>query len=194
MSNIITNLLDFIEDAEKNRKYPKNTASARRSVVRFFEKDLNEQEKESLETLKKNLEQISQNIFNKNKSSMNVNSLLTYKNRFTALIKDYEKYGVNPAMMANWNRPLRKISVRGEKSKENTALDMQIRESDHVNIEMSRFELPLRPGVKAIILVPSDITKNEVNKVRKYIDFLDSIASKTSDSEQAMNVEDKGDI
>lgn len=194
MNNIITNLLDFIEAAEKSRKYPKNTASARRSAVRFFEEGLNEQEKESLETLKKNLEQISQNIFNKNKSSMNVKSLLTYKNRFTALIKDYEKYGINPAMMANWNRPLRKISVRGEKPKENTARDVRVRESDHADIEISRFELPLGPGVKAIILVPSDITKNEVNKVRKYIDFLDSIASKTSDGEQRMSAEDKGDI
>ncbi|KKP80539.1 MAG: hypothetical protein UR81_C0024G0009 [Candidatus Levybacteria bacterium GW2011_GWB1_35_5] len=192
--NIIKNLMDFIDAAEKSRKYPGNTASARRSAVRLFEHELNEQEKASLDTLKKNLDQIYTNVFNKNKSNMTVASLETYKNRFIALVKEYEKYGINPTMMANWNRPIRKISTKDDKTKNNVPENMEVRESEYKEIEMSRFELPLRPGIKAIILVPSNITRDEVNKVRKYIDFLDSIASEPSNNEVVMDVENKENI
>ena len=186
--------MDFIDAAEKSRKYPGNTASARRSAVRLFEHELNEQEKASLDTLKKNLDQIYTNVFNKNKSNMTVASLETYKNRFIALVKEYEKYGINPTMMANWNRPIRKISTKDDKTKNNVPENMEVRESEYKEIEMSRFELPLRPGIKAIILVPSNITRDEVNKVRKYIDFLDSIASEPSNNEVVMDVENKENI
>lgn len=176
MSTIIKTLLEFVDTAEKNRKYPANTASARKSAARLFETELNDEERESLDTLKAHLDQIYQNVFNKNKSKMTADSLLTYKNRFNALISDYEKYGVNPVKMANWNRPVRRVSakVKGE-SKEKQ--DRSIQEVErYKEIDMSRFELPLRTGVKAIILVPSDITKEEVGKIRKYIDFLESIS------------------
>ena len=107
---------------------------------------------------------------------MTAQSLQTYKNRFLAVIKDYEKYGTNPTKMANWNRPIRKISTRTDKQRissiENLSSDEKYKEA-----EMSRFELPLRPGVKAIILVPADINKGDVEKIRKYIDFLNNIAS-----------------
>jgi hypothetical protein len=190
--DIIKNLMDFIDAAEKNRKYPGNTASARRSAVRLFEQELNEQEKTSLDTLKKNLDQIYANVFNKNKSNMTVASLETYKNRFIALIKEYEKYGVNPTMMANWNRIVRKVSTKSDKVKNSNAPEnLEIKENDFKEIEMSRFELPLRPGIKAIILVPSNITKSEVDKVRKYIDFLDSIASETKLTEETAIREEK---
>lgn len=174
--NIIKNLMDFIDAAEKSRKYPNSTASARRSATRLFEQELNDQEKASLDTLKQNIDHIFQNLFNKNKSEMTAQSLQTYKNRFLAVIKDYEKYGTNPTKMANWNRPIRKISTRTDKQRissiENLSSDEKYKEA-----EMSRFELPLRPGVKAIILVPADINKGDVEKIRKYIDFLNNIAS-----------------
>ncbi len=126
---------------------------------------------------------------------MTVASLETYKNRFIALIKEYEKYGVNPTMMASWNRTIRKVSIKSDKTKSNSApANLEIKENDYKEIEMSRFELPLRPGVKAIILVPSDVTKDEVDKVRKYIDFLDSIALQASSKEQSKKVEEKEEI
>ena len=167
--------MDFIDAAEKSRKYPSNTASARRSAIRLFEPELNDQEKESLETMKKNFDHVYQNVFSKNKSSMTAESLQTYKNRFLRVIKDYEKYGLNPTKMASWNRPVRKMSAN-RVVKNGNELSLHSGSSDQDETEMSRFELPLRQNVKAIILVPSDITKSEVEKVRKYIEFLDSIS------------------
>ena len=176
MDNTVKSLMDFIDVAEKSRKYPSNTASARRSAVRLFEPELNDQERESLETLKKNFDHIYQTVFTKlNKINMTAESLQTYKNRFLGLMKDYEKYGLNPTKMASWNRPVRKMSVN-RAVKNGDELPLHPGSSHQGETEMSRFELPLRQNVKAIILVPSDITKSEVEKVRKYIEFLDSIS------------------
>lgn len=180
MSSVTKELLDFIDTAERNRKYPVGTAAGRRSALRLFESELNDEEKESLDTFKKNLDQIYQNVFNKNKSNMSAGSLTTYKMRLLSLIKDYEKYGQDPTKLANWNRPVRKYnkasSDQEPKQSNPTAESKQEVLLPEKGSDFSRFELPLRPGIKAIIIVPSDISKSEVEKLRSYINFLDSIA------------------
>lgn len=180
MSSVTKELLDFIDTAERNRKYPYGTAAGRRSALRLFESELNDEEKESLDTLKKNLNQIYQNVFNKNKSNMSAGSLATYKMRLESLIKDYEKYGQDPIKLASWNRPVRKYkkssTEREVKASSSTSESKQEVQLSEKGSDFSRFELPLRPGIKAIIIVPSDISKGEVEKLRGYINFLDSIA------------------
>ena len=178
MSTVVKLLLEFIDTAEKNRKYPSGTALGRRAAIRLFESELNDEERESLDTFKAHFDQIYQNVVNKNKSKMRVESLVTYKNRVNALINDYEKYGVDPVKMANWNRPLRKTSGKSQHNDKNVEPKSELTPDieKYKEIDMSRFELPLRQGVKAIILVPSDITRSEVEKIRKYIDFLASIS------------------
>lgn len=188
MSSVTKELFDFIDTAERNRKYPEGTASGRRAALRLFEAELSEEEKESLDTLKKNIDQIYQNVFLKNKSNMSAESLATYKMRLESLIKDYEGYGQDPTKLASWNRPVRKVKRSKEQGKV-TGYDFTKTEQEQIpekSFDFSRFELPLRPGVKAIIIVPSDISKSEVEKLRNYINFLESIAKNEgsiSDSE-----------
>jgi len=173
---IMKDLEDFINAAEKSRKYPRSTAAAKRSALRLFGAELNDYEAQSLDSFEKNFEQIYQEVVNKNKANMSASSLITYKRRVSGLIKDYKNYGLDPTKMANWNRPLRKVSEKVSNSKRNE-------QEAHQGIElpkdanMARFELPLREGVKAIISVPSDMTKEEVGKIKKYVDFLESISS-----------------
>ena len=187
MSSVIKQLSEFIDTAERNRKYPTGTATGRRAALRLFEQELNEEEKESLDTLRSNLEQIYQNVFNKNKSKMSAESLVTYKQRIEKLIEDYETYGADPTKLATWNRPTRKskssaLQANNQKSSGVSVSDEETKlEKD---VPLSRFELPLRTGVKAIIIVPSDIKTNEVNTLRKYIDFLESIAQKDGEVDQ----------
>ncbi len=190
MSSVTKELLDFIDTAERNRKYPGGTAAGRRSALRLFEVELNDEEKESLDTFKKNLDQIYQNVFNKNKSNMSAGSLATYKMRLESLIKDYEKYGQDPTKLANWNRPVRKYKKAPLEKEVRDLIPATEPKPEVLPIEkgsdFSRFELPLRPGIKAIIIVPSDISKSEVEKLRGYINFLDSIAG----NEKGLNNEE----
>ena len=114
---------------------------------------------------------------------MTAGTLETYRKRVSSLLKDYERYGIDPTKMANWSRPLRNTTgvkrKKPEVTKNINPTKVATLEHSQQTVETSRLELTLRPGIKAIILVPSDITKPEVQKIRSYIDFLDSIAPDT---------------
>lgn len=182
MNDTIQTLTDFIEAAKRSRKYPDNTAYGFRAALRLFEPELTSEEKESLDTLKSHFEQIYQNVFNKNKSKYTASSLSVYRRRLLNLMADYEKYGIDPTKIASWNRPLRKISSR--KPEDGGGLIGITTEGQGVastqpngrGPAMDRFELSLRPNVKAIILVPSDLSTEEVKKIRGLVDYLDKNA------------------
>ena len=67
MQNSLASIYEFIQIAEKNRIYPANTATARRTALKLFEQELSDQEKESFDIFKENFEKIYQAVFNKNK-------------------------------------------------------------------------------------------------------------------------------
>lgn len=180
---IADQLRDFIEVAEKNRKYTKNTALGKRTALKLFEAEFNDQEKESLSTVKENFDKIFQAVHNANKLKMSAESLSTYKKRVKGLISDYEKYGVDTTKMASWN-PAQRVRVHkptgSTQNKKITNVESMGEvpklEASDTSSAVARFELPLRPGVKAIILIPSDITTAEVGKIKKYIDYVESIS------------------
>lgn len=94
-------LYAFIDKAIKSRKYPENTGQALKAALGLFEDELKEEESNSLELFKKNLGEIYRSICSKNHTHT-AGSLATYKSRILRVIDDYEKYGVDPTLMANW--------------------------------------------------------------------------------------------
>ena len=114
MSKNIQDLFEFIERAEKNRKYPTATASGLKAALRLFEVELNEEEKNSVDLFKKNLEQIYHSVTVKNGKSMSSGSLVTYKSRINKIISHFEKYGIDPTKMVNWNP---KVITRKQQTK-----------------------------------------------------------------------------
>lgn len=184
MSTTLQNLEDFIVAAEKSRKYPANTAGALKSALRLYETELTDEEKESVDTFKEHLDQISQSVFNKNKSKISAASFETYKCRLRGLLNDYEKYGIDPSKMASWNRMLR--VRRGNKSLKSNGQTVTEQKNTEVSNErpleqsskVIRFEISLRPDAKAIILTPSDMTVEEVKKIKGYIDYLATCTTK----------------
>lgn len=95
-------LYDFVDRAVKNRKYPSNTAHGMRAALRMFEVEINEEEKASIDKFRDNLDQIYQSVSIKNKD-VAASSLMSYKSRVSKVLKDYERYGVDPTKMANWS-------------------------------------------------------------------------------------------
>ena len=176
-------LYDFIERAEITRKYPSNTAMGYKNALNLIAPELNEEEKASLDILKSNLDQIFHSILNKN-NKITPKTLEAYKYRARIVIKDFESHGTDPAKMTAWNRQVRtrKISkinkedsiTQGQIVLSTPSIETRIPE---LGSTMTRFELPLRPDAKAIILTPSDLKKEEARKIKAYIDYLENTAS-----------------
>jgi len=113
---MIIDLKNFIDIAEKDRKYVPNTATGFRNALNIFETELNEQEKESLPKLKENIDAIYMNVYRKNQKELTSKTLLEYKRRIMKLIKDYEQYGNDPNKMAAWAPAQRTIIKKKTKS------------------------------------------------------------------------------
>lgn len=181
MDSVVIELKDFINIAERDRKYASSTATGYRVALGLFEKELNDKERESLQTFKEHLEEIYQNVYRNNKTKFKSNTLEEYKKRVKKMIQDFENYGNDPSKMAAWTPARPNLSTNNKTKKTNNDLSIspeddssQIRES----ISLTRFELPLRANVKAIILTPSDLTSSEADKIRAYIDYLKSVSKK----------------
>lgn len=168
----IKDLYEFIELAQRNRKYPANTASGFKAALKLFESDLTDDEMGSIDLFLKNIDQIYQSVARKNPKNMSMDSLRVYKDRVTRLIRDYQSYGVDPTKIANWNRPVRAIS-RTKKVREVAQIEVPGQsEPDSIlraDNQGSRVEIPLRDDFKALVYIPGDISKTEVEKINKIL-------------------------
>lgn len=98
----LKDVYEFIDRAIKSRKYPENTGNSLKTALNLFEKELNDEEKESVEEFKKNLDAVYQSVFSKNKN-FTAASLATYKSRVVKVLGDFEKYGVDLTKMTHWS-------------------------------------------------------------------------------------------
>jgi len=101
MAEKFTSLYDFVDFARANRKYPDNTANNLKSAIKIFEKELNTEELKSIHMVEDSIGEIFRSlvIAHKDKSIVSLN---TYKGRLLKVIKDYKRYGADPAKMQSW--------------------------------------------------------------------------------------------
>lgn len=168
----VQSLYDFIDRAVKNRKYAENTGGGFRAALRLFEKELNEDERNSIEKIEANIQEIYRNVAQKNKT-YTAGSLDVYRKRVKKLIGDYKKYGTDPTQMTNWSvRTVTRASknkaakVTSEEPLDNIGLPS--------NANVHKIELSLRPDTKCLIMVPKDMKKEEATIIKTIIDSLTS--------------------
>jgi site-specific recombinase XerD len=175
--NKFKDLYEFIDLAKHNRKYPANTANNLKSSLKIFEKELNIDELNSVDLIEDNIEEIFINAVTKNKNK-NIGSLNTYKARLLKVIKDYQKYGVDPSKMQSWNTKQKKTVRALNTVKDNTdkLSDKPILHlSDHINTPVNnihKIELALRHNEKFVLILPKDISAAEAKTIKSIIDSL----------------------
>jgi hypothetical protein len=169
MANL-QDLYDFIDRATKSHNYPDNTGWSLKSAVKKYEVLLSEPEKESVQTFRENLDALTNKLFNKDKS-MSASSLTTYKSRVLKAMGDFEKYGTDPSKMASWTVKARTRTPR-QKTVVSESTDSISDAPTDAAPGMARIELPLRPGMKFILIVPPDISEHEKNTVKALLDSL----------------------
>jgi len=170
-----SDLYNFIDFAKGNRKYPENTANGLKSALKIFEKELNMDELSSIDLVEDNIEEIFINVVGKNKDK-GIGSLNTYKARVLKVIKDYQKYGVNPSKIQSWVVESRKVTSHKAMKKDTTDKyedKTQTDLSNHINTPVHKIELSLQSG-KAIILIPKTINPKEIKIIK---DILDSLST-----------------
>lgn len=172
--NKFSDLYEFIDFARGNRKYPENTANGLKSALKIFEKELNLDELNSIDLVEDNIEEIFINVVGGNKDK-NIGSLNTYKARVLKVIKDYQKYGIDPSKMQGWNTKLNKTishKVNRKDIPDKKQDKPQTVLSDPINTPVHKIELALRPDIKFTLIIPRDASENEIKIVKNILDSL----------------------
>lgn len=179
---MLEKIIEFISIAQKNRKYASNTASGFKSALKLFEPQLNDQEREDISVFKNNLDKICQEVYAVNKSKFSAATINEYKRRLAKLLADYESYGIDPSKMASWNPVTRiRTSSPAIKNEKRNGVDEGQENTDDISkiittLAMDRYEITLRPNVKAIVVTPSDISTDEIKKIKAYVDMLEVLS------------------
>ena len=167
---MLQKIYDFIDLAEKNRKYPANTAHGRRAALKLFDTVLNEDERESLELIEERMGEIYLSLISKHKESFSIKSLNTYKGRFLSLIRDYKRYGAKPDAIVHWEAKERKYTVKNIKDDTKDISLHNISFPTHRGVH--KFQVALEGGQTGIIEVPADISSHDVAVIKKILDSL----------------------
>ena len=174
-NGVISELIDFVNRAEQIGNYPVNTAGGHKAALRVVSQVLTDEESTSIDTFREHLEQIFQRVFNKNKK-ISPGSLHVYQRRINSVMSDYENYGRTPQAMAAWKRKSRATQSQKVEKKEVGEQVQQVEkgvpfaESMHrEGVAMIQVEVPVRPNAKAILLVPSDLTSNECERLETFL-------------------------
>lgn len=162
--NNFQDLSEFLVIAHKNRKYSDSSYWGTKAAIKIFEPALNEDEKKSIDALKQNFDQIYSSVFNQNKNKFTATTIDVYRRRFLSLLEDYLKYGQDAKKMANWTPIIKKPKAHLQINKHLNDQE-KISESVQVGTTMSRLEIAIRENLKAVVLIPIDLTQAESEKI-----------------------------
>ncbi len=169
--NTFSDLYEFINLAQKNRKYPANTAHGRRAALKLFETVLHPDELESLELVEERMKEIYLSLISRHKDTFSIQSLNTYKGRLLKVIQDYKKYGSDTEAFARWEAKIRKYKHKGIHldNKKDTYIS---KSSTPIHSHVHKIQISLRDGSNCTIEVPAKLTKEDTAIITKIIGSL----------------------
>lgn len=182
----IKDLFEFIDRAERNRKYLPNTANNYRTPLKIIEGELSDEERSSVDLIKEHLDQILHFVYSKNPDKWSASSIEEYKRRLRRLIVDFEIYGNDPAKLASWSKPIVTRKSKADKPQ----LGYKIKDRNEImsgfsNVQevssLTKHEEVLSKG-KAVIFTPSELDHNDINVLRAYINYLEIKIKKQTDA------------
>lgn len=185
MQQNIKSLYEFVDAAEKDRKYPMNSAAGIRAALKMFEDEMNDDEKSSVKLFKERLDQISTSVFSGNKDKISASSFQVYVRRIKRVLKDYEAYGSDPKLMASWSPAKKVVSPKKLKADDSGSIktpDANKNENENQG-DRDRYEINTGSG-KITFFVPSNISENEVGLLDSFVVFLKAKAKLLQVSKQ----------
>ncbi len=166
----VNKLYEFVNLAEKNRKYPSNTAHGRRAALKLFDTALNADERDSLELIEQRMDEIYLSLISKHKDTFSIQSLNTYKGRFIKLVQEYKRYGTDPDAITKWDAKQRTYTVHEDKD---TSKDTSFHSlSFTVHKGVHKLQIALESGEICSLEAPPAITTTDAERIKKMIDAL----------------------
>lgn len=162
-------LYEFISLAQKNRKYPANTAHGRRAALKLFETVLHADELESFDLIEERMKEIYLSLISKYRDKFSIKSLNTYKGRFLKVIQDYKKYGTDPSALANWEVKTRKYKNKAKDTPEDNDISSI---SSLVHKHVHKIKISLEGGQDCTVELPARLTKEDASVITKIINSL----------------------
>lgn len=174
MQEEFSKLYEFVNLADKNRKYSANTAHGRRAALKLFETVLHPDERQSLDLIKERIEEIYLSLISQHKDSFSIQSLNTYKGRFIKVLEDYQQYGATPNAIISWQVKQRKHASqdRIKDDKKDTSLTHS---SLPVHRGVHKFQISLENGQTCVIEIPPEISRQDAATIQKIIGALSNL-------------------
>jgi hypothetical protein len=185
--NKISDLIEFIQKAIKLAKYNSNTGGGILYAVRAAEKGLLPEEPKEIEYLASHLEEL---FFRQKDLNLSPQSQDVYFTRIRRVVEDYKKYGHDAKAIYSWAPKLRakkdvpKKNVSSGKNDNDKNEWNEGRSSEQTNnntsnnvirevggIKLNVVTWRLRPGVLVKIELPEDLTKADVERIKKLLDL-----------------------
>jgi hypothetical protein len=181
--NQLQKVIDFVQKATKLGKYNANTGGGLINAIRAAEKGLLAEEPHNNDYLLEHLEEL---FFRQKDLNLSPQSQAVYFARIRRAVEDYNKYGTDAKSIYSWSPKQRakkmapkNIAQRRDESQEelhrlvpqNAAgySDSTIREVDGIRLNVVTWRL--RPGLLVKIELPEDLTKADVEKIKKLLDL-----------------------
>ncbi len=175
-SQVIKNLRDFIQKAEKAGKYPHNTAVAFLTALNLVEEGLLHDEPDEAKYIVEHLEE----IYHRQMDRLNLSaaSVQTYIARVKRALSDYQEYGTDAKAFYAWKPRIVQRSSR-PRAKENLAESREPSAQTEGAITQplntssdSRLKTlvwSLRPDVRIQIQLPADLNQKDVERLTKLL-------------------------
>jgi hypothetical protein len=183
--NQISDLIDFTSKAIKLGKYNTNTGGGILQALRAVEKGFQPDEPKDIDYLGGHMEE----LFLRQNLSLSPQSLAVYIGRLKKVIDDYKKFGLDARAIYSWapktrtKKPTLKTLKKANGITEfdedsiNEAVPVIpsninepiIKEVGGVKLNVVTWRL--RPGVLVKIELPEDLTKADVERIKKLLDL-----------------------
>ncbi len=186
MANVIDQLIQFAEKAERNYKYKPASAGSLITAAKVFNTVMLEDERQSTEVIRAKLDEMVNRVDIKYPKKYSNDSLITYKTRMLRLLGDFERYGTSAQAMASWSpaqikRTAGKKAVQSASKPSKTAMQEIV--SDDVIAEtfavaeatppnhlnggnfVADLHLPLSGDRTVVIYYPKDLSEAEADKI-----------------------------
>lgn len=182
-NNEIQSLVEFIQKAIKLAKYNANTGNGLLNAVRTAERGFLPEEPKQIDYLVGHMEEL---FLRQRDMNLSPQSLAVYFTRIRRAVEDYSKYGTDARSIYSWSpkQRIKKVSSKSNSTNNEDVIDDSEKltspslstNSDQVIKEVGGVKLNvvtwrLRPGVMVKVELPQDLTKADVQKIKKLLDL-----------------------